>query len=136
MINLLSPVQRASEKFDFVKKLIDSDDIFHPLAWTLGEAYHLLKSVNLHNENGLLVRLKDWWQKRPRPRVAVTIGEKKHSRFSTYAMLDFKVGVALGDRDLTEAQWRRIMVAEYGLVYVKGQWIEVDRQKLAEAFAH
>ncbi len=136
LINLLAPVQRASEKIDFVKELVDSGDIFHPLAWTPGEAYRLLKNVPLLEESGLLVRLPDWWKKRPRPRVAVTIGEKKQSRFGAGAMLDFKVGLALGDRDLSAAEWRRIMAAEDGLVYVKGQWIEVDREKLAEALAH
>jgi SNF2 family DNA or RNA helicase len=136
LINLLSPVQRASEKIDFVKELVDSGDIFHPLAWTPGEAYRLLKSVPLLEESGLLVRLPDWWRKRPRPRVAVTIGEKKQSRFGADSMLDFKVGVALGDENLTEAQWRRIMASEDGLAHVKGQWIEVDRQKLSEALAH
>jgi SNF2 family DNA or RNA helicase len=136
LINLLSPVQRASEKVDFVKELVDSGDIFHPLAWTPGEAYRLLKSVPLLEESGLLVRLPDWWKKRPRARVAVTIGEKKQSRFGAGAMLDFKVGLALGDRDLSAAEWRRIMAAQDGLVYVKGQWIEVDREKLAEALAH
>ena len=136
LINLLSPVQRASEKIDFVKELVDSGDIFHPLAWTPAEAYRLLTSVPLLEESGLLVRLPDWWRKRPRPRVAVTIGEKKQSRFGADSMLDFKVGVALGDQNLTEAQWRRIMASEDGLAYVKGQWIEVDRQKLSEALAH
>jgi SNF2 family DNA or RNA helicase len=136
LINLLSPVQRASEKIDFVKGLLDTGDIFHPLAWTPGEAHRLLKNVPLLEESGLLVRLPDWWRKRPRARVAVTIGEKKQSRFGTDAMLDFKVGVALGDQDLSAEEWRQIMAAEDGLVYVKGQWIEVDRQKLAEALAH
>jgi non-specific serine/threonine protein kinase len=136
LINLLSPVQQASEKVGFVKELVDSGDIFSPLAWTPEEAYRLLKSVPLLEESGLLVRLPDWWKKRPRVRVAVTIGEKKQSRFGAGAMLDFKVGVALGDRELHEDQWRRIMASEDGLVYVKGQWIEVDREKLAEALAH
>jgi non-specific serine/threonine protein kinase len=136
LINLLSPVQRASEKIDFVKELVDSGDIFHPLAWTPDEAYSLLKNAPLLEESGLLVRLPDWWRKRPRPRVAVTIGEKKQARFGTDAMLDFKVGLALGDHSLTEKEWRRIMAAENGLAYVKGQWVEVDREKLSEALAH
>jgi len=136
LINLLSPVQRASEKVDFVKDLVDSGEIFHPLAWTPGEAYRLLKSVPLLEESGLLVRLPDWWRKRPRPRVAVTIGDKKQSRFGAGSMLDFKVGLALGDETLTENEWRRIMASEDGLVYVKGQWIEVDREKLSEALEH
>ncbi len=136
LINLLSPVQRASEKIDFVKELVDSGDVFHPLAWTPGEAYRLLKHVPLLEESGLLVRLPDWWRKRPRPRVTVTIGEKKQNRFSADSMLDFKVGVALGDQNLTAAEWRRIMASDDGLAYVKGNWIEVDRHKLSEALAH
>jgi len=136
LINLLSPVQRASEKVDFVKDLVDSGEVFHPLAWTPGEAYRLLKSVPLLEESGLLVRLPDWWRKRPRPRVAVTIGDKKQSRFNADAMLDFEVGLALGDETLTEKEWRQIMASEDGLAYVKGQWIEVDREKLSEALEH
>jgi len=136
LINLLSPVYRASEKIVFVKELVDSGEVFHPLAWTPNEAYRLLKNVPLLEESGLLVRLPDWWRKRPRPRVAVTIGEKSKGRFGADAMLDFKVGLALGDRHLTKEEWRRIMASEDGLAYVKGQWIEVDRQKLSEALEH
>ncbi len=136
LIKLLSPVHRASEKVAFVKELVDSGDVFHPLAWTPGEAYRFLKNVPLLEESGLLVRLPDWWKKRPRPRVGVTIGEKRQSSFDADAMLDFKVGLALGDQKLTEAEWRQIMASEDGLVYVKGQWVEVDREKLPEALDH
>ncbi len=136
LINLLSPVHQASEKVDVVRELVHSGDIYHPVAWTPGEAYRLLKSVPLLEESGLLVRLPDWWRKRARPRVAVTIGDKKKSRFGAGAMLDFKVGVALGDSNLTEEEWHRILASEDGLAYVKGQWVEVDREKLSEALEH
>ncbi len=136
LINLLSPIHRASEKIDFVKNLVDSGDVFHPLPWTPEEAYRLLKNVPLLEESGLLVRLPDWWRKRPRPRVAVTIGEKKQSKFGIDAMLDFKVGIALGDQNLNKDEWRQIMETEDGLAYIKGQWIEVDREKLSEALEH
>jgi SNF2 family DNA or RNA helicase len=136
LINLLEPVYRASERVDFVREMVDSGDIFHPLAWTPAEAYRLLKSVPLLEESGLLVRLPDWWRKRPRPRVSVSIGEKKQSRFGADAMLDFKVDIALGDQKLTEKEWRRILASEDGLAYVKGQWIEIDREKLSEALSH
>ncbi|MDA0839632.1 MAG: DEAD/DEAH box helicase [Planctomycetota bacterium] len=136
LIHLLSPVHRASESIDFVKGLVDSGDIFQPLAWTPGEAYHLLKSVPLLEESGLLVRLPDWWRKRARPRVSVTIGEKKQGRFGADAMLDFKVGLALGDENLSQEEWQQIMTSTDGLAYVKGQWIEVDREKLAQALDH
>ena len=136
LINLLSPVHLASEKSSFVKDLVESGEVFHPLAWTPGEACRLLQDVPFLEESGLLVRLPDWWRKRPRPRVSVTIGEQKQSRFGADAMLDFQVGLALGDEALTEEEWQRIMASEDGLAYVKGQWIEVDREKLAEALDH
>lgn len=136
LISLLEPVYRASEQVDFVKELVDSGDIFHPLAWTPAEAYRLLKNVPLLEESGLLVRLPDWWRKRPRPRVTVSIGEKKQGSFGADAMLDFQVDLALGDQKLTEKEWRRILESEDGLAYVKGQWIEIDRKKLSEALAH
>jgi len=136
LIKLLSPVHLASERLDFVKELVASGDIFHPLAWTPGEAYRLLKNVPLLEECGLLVRLPDWWRKRPRPRVAVTIGEKRQRRFGADAMLDFKVDLALGDQRLTEKEWQQLMASEDGLAYVKGQWVEVDREKLSEALEH
>ena len=39
LINLLSPVHLASEKSDFVHDLVESSEVFHPLAWTPGEAF-------------------------------------------------------------------------------------------------
>lgn len=136
LISLLSPVQRASEKMDFVRDLVASGDLYHPLAWTPGEAYRLLKNVPLLEAAGLLVRLPDWWRKRQRPRVAVTIGENKQNRFGADAMLDFSVDIALGDQVLTQEEWRQIMASADGLAYVKGQWIEVDQEKLSAALLH
>ncbi|MBT3274826.1 MAG: SNF2 helicase-associated domain-containing protein, partial [Spirochaetales bacterium] len=136
LINLLSPVQRAAEKVEFVEELVESGDIYYPLAWTPAEAYRLLENVPLLEESGLLVRLPDWWRKRPRARVSVTIGESRQSSFGADAMMDFNVGIALGDEQLGEEEWRRILSSEDGLVYVKGRWIEVDRDKLSEVLEH
>ena len=136
LINLLSPVHLASEKSDFVRDLVESGDVFHPLAWTPAEAYRFLKDVPLLEESGLLVRLPDWWRKRPRPRVSVTIGETKQNRFGADAMLDFQVSLALGDMKLTEKEWRQIMESQEGLAFIKGQWVEVDQQRLSQALEH
>ena len=136
LVQLLSPVHRASEKSGFVKDLVDSGDVFHPLAWSPAEAFRFLKDVPLFEESGLLVRIPDWWRKRSRPRVAVTIGGKKQSRFNVHGMLDFRAELALGDEKLTESEWRKILASEEGLVRLKGQWVEVDRAKLSETLRH
>ncbi len=136
LVNLLLPVHRAAESSAFAKELVDSGDVFHALAWTPAEAYRLLRDVPLLEESGLLVRVPDWWRKRPRPRVAVTIGEKRAAGFGTEAMLDFKLELALGDQRLTDAEWRRLMNAENGLVFLKGQWVEIDRDRLSRTLSH
>lgn len=136
LVNLLGPVQRASETVAFVKDLVDSGEVFHAQAWTPSEAYRLLESVPLLEESGLLVRLPNWWRNRQRPRVSVTIGEKKQNVLGVDAMLDFRVGLALGDRTLTAQEWRHIMKSKDDLVHLKGHWIEVNREKLSEALEH
>ncbi len=135
LVALLSPVHRASENSPFVKELVDSGDVFHPLAWTPREAYSFLKEVPVLEESGLLVRIPDWWRKRTRPRVSVTIGDKKQSRFGTEAILDFNVELALDGHELTGEEWQRIMGSRERLVLLKGQWVEVDREKLSQALS-
>jgi len=136
LIKLLSPVQRAAETIPFVKDLVETEDIFHPLAWTPPEAYELLKNASALEDAGLLVRLPDWWKKRPRAQVAVTIGEKKKGLFGVDSMLDFKVNLALGDEHLTEKEWQELMNSTNGLAYIKGQWVEVDQEKIQQALDH
>ncbi len=136
LIKLLLPVQSAAEKSKLAKELVASGDLYQPLAWTPREAYRFLKDTPVFEESGVLVRLPDWWKKRPRPRVGVKIGDKKQKKFDANAMLDFRVQLALGDQELTEAEWRELMAADEGLVLLRGQWVEVDRDKLAEALDH
>jgi non-specific serine/threonine protein kinase len=136
LISLLSPVQAAAEKSLFVKGLVDSGELFHPLAWSPKDAYRFLREVPLLEESGLLVRLPDWWQRRPRPRVMVTLGDKRQSRLGTDTLLDFRVELALDEERLTEKEWQQLMEAEEGLVNLKGKWVEIDRAKLSEALAH
>jgi len=136
LVRLLSPVQAASQKSALVKELVESGDVYQTLAWTPHEAYRFLKDAPVLEESGILVRLPDWWKKRPRPRVSVTIGDAGQKKFDMEGMLDFKVQLALGDQQITEAEWRELMAADDGLVMLRGQWVEIDRQKLQEALDH
>jgi non-specific serine/threonine protein kinase len=136
MVKLLSPVQAASRHSPMVKELVDSGDIFQPLAWTPSEAYEFLKAVPVLEANGFLVRIPDWWKKRPRPQVSVQIGDATPRGDATNRLLDFKVEVALGDETISEAEWQRLLASEDGLVLLKGQWVEVDRQRLEQTLEH
>jgi len=136
LLKLLFPIQLASEKSDLVRELLESSEIFHPLAWSPEEAYCFLQEIPTFEESGILVRIPNWWRRRPKPRVMVTIGEKKQNRFGAATMLDFNIGLAVGDSKLTEEEWRMIMASDNGLAYLKGQWVEIDRERLSEALEH
>ncbi len=136
LIRLLSPVQLAAESSPVIKKLIDSGDLYHPLAWTPAEAYQFLKDAALYEQCGVVVRLPDWWKKRSRPRIGITIGDNKKKNFNADSLLDFKLQIALGDESLSKAELKKLMATENGLTFIKGQWVEVDQEKLNEALAH
>ena len=136
LIKLLSPVQQAAEACDWVKDLVDSGDIYRPMAWTPARAYRLLRSAAELEESGLSVRLPNWWRRRPRPQVSVTIGVRAPSKLDVGAMLDFNVSVALGDASLSPEELDSLLDGEDGLVLLKGQWVEVDRDRLREAIEH
>ena len=136
LVRLLSPIHRASGRSSYLQSLVDSGDIFHPLAWTPDEAYRFLKEAPLYEECGLAVRLPDWWQKRSRPQVGVTIGEKQPAKLGADALLEFRVETALGDETLTEEEWAELLAADDGLVLLKGRWVEVDKEQLQAALEH
>ena len=136
LIKLLSPVQRAAEVCDWVSELVDSGEIYRPMAWTAARAYRLLQSVEALEESGLTVRLPNWWRKRSRPQVSVTIGSQAPSRLGAGTLLDFDVNVALGDVPLSPGELESLLDGEDGLVLLKGQWVEVDRDRLHQAIAH
>ena len=136
LVKLLSPIQATTESNDFLRELVESGDIYEPLAWSPSEAYEFLKAVPLLEENGITVRLPDWWKKRPRPRVGITIGNNKQTKFSADGMLDFRMQVALGDQTLTASEIQSLLNGDDGLVEIKGQWVEVDRVRLQQALDH
>ncbi|MBD3235212.1 MAG: ATP-dependent helicase [Candidatus Eisenbacteria bacterium] len=136
LVKLLAPVQAASQRNPWVKDLIDSGDLFHPLRWTPAEAYRFLKAAADLEESGLILRCPDWWRARPRAQVKITIGDKKRTRLDKDTLLDFRLSLAIGDQEISPAEWEAIAGDETGLVRVGGQWVEVDRDRLAEALDH
>ncbi len=136
LVHLLTPVERAAEASPLIRALVDSRDIYHPLAWTSDDAYRFLQEVPLYEQSGVLVRVPDWWARRSRPMVAVRIGSKSQGILGMDALLDFRVEVAVGDASLTEGEIRRLLAGTDGLVFLKGRWVEVDKKKLSQALEH
>ncbi|MCL2029767.1 MAG: DEAD/DEAH box helicase [Deltaproteobacteria bacterium] len=134
LLKLLSPVQNAAETSALAKELADTGRVFHPQAWVPSEAYRFLKDIPVFEAAGLMVRVPDWWSRRPRPAVKASIGRNKSGGMGKDALLSFDVSLSLGGEPLSESDLES--VREDGLVLIKGQWVEVDRERLKEALRH
>ncbi len=135
---LLQPVREAAQRSGLVKELLESKRLFQALAWTPQEAYHFLREIPAMEESGVVVKLPDWWKSRRPARavVSVAVDAPEDGGVGLGAMLSFKVGVALGGVALSAEEMRQIHASASGLVNLRGQWVEVDQEKLAQALAH
>jgi len=136
LIKLLTPVHEAAKRCAWVRELVDSARIYQPETWTAQAAHTFLRSTDELEASGLAVRVPDWWKKRPRPQVAVTIDTASASPLGAEALMDFDVEVAVGEATLSRSEIEQLLAAGDGLVLVKGQWVEIDRQRLHAALEH
>ena len=136
LVNLLTPVHEAGKRCGWVKKLVSTGQIYHPMAWTADQAYQMLRTAPVLEECGLSVRLPDWWSKRPKAQVQVTIGDEKKTALDAQSLLDFNVDVAVGDMHLTREEIDQLLDHTEKLVFLKGRWVEVDQEKLGQALEH
>lgn len=138
LLTLLAPLKAGAERSELLAELIESKQIFQPLAWTPTEAFRLLKDLPELEDAGLIVRVPDWWQgkKSSRATVMVTMDTgTKTSGVGANALLGFDVMVAIGDQVLSADELAKLLAADAPLVSLKGQWVEVDRDKLAQTLA-
>ena len=137
LLSLLLPVQRAAEHCDWLRPMIDAGEIFHPLRWGPAEASRLLHSLPDLEGAGVIVRMPATWRaNRPaRPRVTATVGSRKPSSLGLDAVLDFRMGVVLDGEPLTDDEVATLLSGTEDLVLLRGQWVEVDRDRLENTMA-
>jgi superfamily II DNA or RNA helicase len=136
LLKLLAPLHAAAKKSEFLKDLIETSDIFHPLVWTPEEAHAFLTEIPLYEESGLLAQLPNWWRKRSRPQVSVTLDTGKGTALGKNALFQFNLSVALGDEKLSEREIKELLKNTEGLMLLRGAWVEVDHEKLQQALDH
>ncbi len=132
LLRLLEPLQLAGESCGWLKDIIDSGEIFHPLRWTPREAMRFLGDVEKFERSGLVVRMPAAWRMgRPsRPAVEATVGSNAPSLVGLDSLLDFHLSVSLDGEALTPAEIERLLAATDGLALLRGRWVEVDPAKL------
>jgi len=133
LLDLLSTVHRAAKESPFISDILASGEIFHPLALNANEAYGILKEVTLYEAAGILCRIPNWWKNRTASvHLNLNIGDKPPTSLGLNALLDCQADLRLGEDAITEEDIRRILAESEGLAFLKGKWVEVDRERLAE----
>jgi superfamily II DNA or RNA helicase len=135
LLSLLQPVQRAADKCDWLKHLVDAGEIFHPLRWGPQKALSLIRSAPDIEDAGVILRMPPAWRagRPPRPKATATIGRREPSALGLNGLLDFRVEATLDGEALTEAEVTSLLAGTDGLALLRGQWVEVDRARLEQA---
>ena len=136
--SLLEPVQQAAERSAWARELLDSHSVFQPQAWDTAQAYAFLREIPALEASGIITRIPNWWKNGhgTRPQVSVRVGDKKGSGFGVDSLLNFSIATTLNGEKLTATELKALMQAQSGLVSLRGQWVEVDRDKLASVMDH
>ena len=132
LLSLLLPVQRAAERCDWLRRMVEADEIFYPLRWSAEEAYRFLCDVPELEAAGVVVRMPANWRtgRPPRPRATATVGSQTPSALGQDALLDFRMEVTIGGERLTEEELQQILNGANGLALIRGQWVEIDPGRL------
>jgi len=138
LLSLLLPIQRAAEICPWLKAMVDSGEIFHPLRWKPNDAFRFLHDVPKLESAGVVVRMPATWRaSRPsHPQVTATVGGRAPSGLGKDALLDFHMEVTLDGEPLTAAEIKELLAKSDGLSLVRGRWVEIDRERLSRMLEH
>jgi len=136
--SLLEPVRAAAAKCRWVSDMLESRQLFQALKWTPAEAYSFVRDIAVLQDAGIVVKVPDWWNGgRPsRATVTVTIDADQPSSVGLGALLSFSLTLSMNGEPLTADEIAKIKSSTSGLVTLRGQWVEIQREKLDQVLAH
>jgi non-specific serine/threonine protein kinase len=137
LLSLLKPVQEATRECEWLTAMLESGELYHPLRWSAVEAFQFLTDVPKLEAAGIVARAPSAWGsgRPPRPKVRASIGGRVPSVLGKDGLLDFQVELTLGEERLTAAEIRALLKGSDGLQFLRGRWVEVDRDKLKQLLA-
>ncbi len=141
LLALLTPVQKAAEQCAWLRDMVHTGDIYHPLRWTPAQACALLTDYARLEAAGIVIRMPQTWTAgRPsRPTVKASLGTQPPSLLGMDSLLDFSMEVSLDGETLSASEIKALLRSADGLQLIRGRWVQVDRDRLGrmlERFQH
>ncbi len=133
LLELLATVHIAEKKSPLISDLLETGELFHPLAWTSKEAFSFLKEIPVFEESGILCRIPNWWKSnKSSVSLNFSAGDSKPSFVGMDAILNFNARLFLGDTQISEKEARQLLDESEGLAFIKNKWVAVDPEKLKQ----
>jgi len=112
----------------------------------LDAAFALLKELAWVLENaGYKVIVPAWWTPQGRQRAKVRLKAKGKSKtggedkaksyFSFDRLVEYQYELAIGSEPVSEEEWNQLVNAKTPLVKFRGQWLELDQDKMQQMLA-
>jgi SNF2 family DNA or RNA helicase len=109
---------------------------------TLEEAFDFLKeSAWVLEDADFKVIIPAWYtpvgRRRAKIRLKASSGKtatkgKTNSYFNLDSLIEYKYQLAIGDEAVTSQEWQQLVNAKAPLVLFRGQWMELDRDKMQQ----
>ncbi|MGG6240133.1 DEAD/DEAH box helicase [Nodosilinea sp. AN01ver1] len=108
----------------------------------LDTAFTFLKeSAWVLEDAGYKVIIPAWWTPKGRQRAKVRLrakgkslgsSDKSKGYFSYDTLVQYQYDLSIGDQPVTEAEWQQLVNAKSPLVKFRGQWMELDQDKMQQ----
>ncbi|MBK1704616.1 DEAD/DEAH box helicase [Halochromatium glycolicum] len=118
------------------------------LALSIDEAFDFLKdSAWVLESAGYKVVVPAWWTPSGRRRAKLRLqGASAPSasssetaagtrRFGLDQLLQYRYALSIGDEEVSPEEWEALIAAKTPLVRFRGEWVELDRERMAEMLA-
>jgi SNF2 family DNA or RNA helicase len=109
---------------------------------SLEESFEFLKeSAWILEDAGYKVMVPAWWTPQGRQRAKVRLkakgkslggNDKSKGYFSFETLVSYQYELSIGDEAVSEREWQQLVNAKSPLVQFRGQWIELDQDKMQE----
>ncbi|GAA1283418.1 DEAD/DEAH box helicase [Saccharothrix xinjiangensis] len=138
---LLGDLGRASRLYPALDRALAAKRPVE-LAMDVEGAHDFLTHAALLAQAGFGVLLPSWWRQPNRLGLTLEATSRgtagtvaKESELGLKVLVDYRWELSLGDERLTETELNALAKAKVPLVRVRGQWVHVDRKRLAAGLA-
>ncbi len=110
------------------------------------QAFEFLKeSAWVLEDAGFKVMVPSWWTPQGRQRARIRLRTSAHrgqsqsnsgqGLLSLERLIEYSYELAIGDQPVTAQEWQQLMAANSPLIQFRGQWMELDQDKMGQMLA-